>query len=82
MDFSLDPMDKMGFFPGGTISVNSIHRQNTTFSFGLSAESEYMKLKRIQLFLRQMKAENDTVHGTKIHFGKTDYRVFIDVLIF
>lgn len=34
----------------------------------------------MQLFLRQMKTENDTVHGAKIHFGKTDYRVFIDVL--
>ena len=66
-------IDTFGTFP--------IPRKYTDFNYNKSAEAEHAKLKSMQLLLRKMKSEKDTVRGVKIHFGKTTtYQVYIDVL--
>lgn len=81
MDFSLSPPQKVTVSNGSiTIDTITIHREFTTFSYRNSAKAERNKLKKMQLFLRRMKTQNDSINGVKIHFGQADYEVFIDVL--
>jgi len=49
--------------------------------FNNSEVLEESKLNKLQVELRQLKKDNDTINGIKIHFGKrTNYAVFVRVL--
>jgi hypothetical protein len=56
-------------------------RKYKEFSFNNSELLEHNKFKDLEVSLRKLKKENDTINGIKIHFGKsTNYAVFIKVL--
>ncbi len=56
-------------------------RKYKDFSFDNSELSEQNKLKELQVSLRKLKKDIDTINGIKIHFGKkANYAVFVEVL--
>ena len=56
-------------------------RKYKDFNFNNSELSEQNKLRELQVSLRKLKKDIDTINGIKIHFGKkANYAVFVEVL--
>lgn len=56
-------------------------RKYKEFNFNNSELIEQNKLSELQVSLRKLKKNNDTINGFKIHFGeKANYAVFFEVL--
>jgi hypothetical protein len=57
-----------------------VKRNYDEFVFDRFNGANRQELQEMRLALRKLKKENDTVNGIKIHFGKTTYQTFIDVI--
>ncbi|MNS22533.1 hypothetical protein D3C86_748560 [compost metagenome] len=71
-------------FPSDSLMIKqflSVERKYKVYSFNSSEISESADLSNLQLGLRKMKRENDTINGIKIHLGNNmDYEVYVRIL--